>query len=130
MIELIRFVKSHAITLGRLRFGDNDYFTVERPWKDNQTFVSCVPDGTYKMVRVDSPKFGDNMWEIAAVHARTHILIHVANTPSNVMGCIGLGQTIYQNLNGVGSSRLAIDDFYEATKQLTETEICISTGAL
>ena len=130
MIQLNRFVKDNAATLGKLTYGDHTYYTVERPWRDNRPFVSCIPDGEYKMRRVNSPKFGEDMWEIVDVPGRTHILLHVANGPGNVMGCIGLGQTIYPNLKGVGSSRKAIDAFYDLTAGVTEETISITTGAV
>ena len=130
MIDLCRFVKDHTITLGKLTFGNRTYFTVERPWRDNQTFVSCIPDGEYQMARVNSPRFGADMWEIVDVPGRTHILLHVANSPGNVMGCVGLGLAVYATLKGVSSSRNAINEFYRLTSGLTEETINITTGAL
>ena len=129
-MKITRFVKSESVTLGRLDFANQHFYTVERPWLDNQTSISCIPDGIYKLKRVDSPKFGDDMWEIADVPDRTHILIHVANGPHNVEGCVGLGQTIYPDLRGVGSSRLAITEFYSLTAGLEGENIEIVTEAL
>ena len=129
-MKLTRFIKNEEVTLGRLDFANQHFFTVERPWLDNQTSISCIPDGNYKLKRVDSPRFGDDMWEIADVPDRTHILFHVANGPHNVKGCIGLGQTIYPDLRGVGSSRLAITEFYHLTAGFEEEDIEIVTEVL
>lgn len=129
-MKLTRFVKNSEVTLGRLDFAGKHFFTVERPWLDNKPNVSCIPDGNYKVKRVDSPKFGDDMWEIINVADRTHILIHVANSPHNVKGCVGLGQSIYPNLRGVGSSRLAITEFYSLTAGFEEMDIEIVTEVL
>ena len=128
MIELTRFVKDDATTLGRFSYATRTFFTVERPWLDNQPNVSCIPDGDYKMARVDSPKFGPGMWEIVNVLGRTHILLHVANTPRNVEGCLGVGLSVYPDLKGVGSSRNGIDEFYLLTSGLAEETIRIKTG--
>lgn len=127
---LTRFAQFEDVTIGRLDYAGQEFFTVERPWKDNKPNISSIPDGTYKMGRVNSPKFGEDMWEIMEVPGRTHILIHVANTADNVLGCIGLGNTVYSTLRGVGSSRNAINKFYDLTSGLEEEEITIITGAL
>tara|TARA_R110000782_G_C14778715_1_gene409762 strand:+ start:207 stop:551 length:345 start_codon:yes stop_codon:yes gene_type:complete len=103
-------------------------YTVERPWLDNKAFVSCIPDGNYRIKRVDSPRFGKNMWEVAEVPNRTHILLHAANYPHNVKGCIGLGKGVYTDMSGVTSSKKAITDFYNATEGLTEMDLIIRTG--
>lgn len=129
-MKLVRFYKGKDLTLGRLTHAGRDFYTVERPWADNKPNISCIPDGNYKLKRVDSPKFGADFWEIADVPNRTHILIHVANTANNVQGCIGLGTTVYNDLGGVGSSRVAIGEFYKLTSGLDEEDITIYTGAL
>lgn len=130
MLKLTRFARLPTATIGRLQYGDETYWTVEKPWLDNKPFVSCIPDGHYSMARVDSPKFGPNMWEITEVPDRSHILIHVANTSADVVGCIGLGQKLYGDLSGVGPSRPAIEDFYRRTQDVTAEEIYICTRAL
>ena len=130
MIKLTRFISTEQGTIGRLDCDGVQFFTVERPWLNNAPNISCIPDGEYEMVRVDSPKFGENMWEIANVSGRTHILIHIANNPANVEGCIGLGKTIYPNGEGVGSSRIAVEAFYEMTKGVEQEYIIITTTAL
>ncbi len=111
MMELIRFGSFKDRTVGRLTYNDEHFYTVEKPWADNKPNVSCIPTGYYKLVRVDSPKFGENTWEIADVTGRSHILIHVANTSVDVIGCIGLGMGLFPQLQGVSSSRTAIENF-------------------
>lgn len=130
MIELTRFVKSTAVTLGRLTYGNENFYTVERPWIGNKPFISCIPDGLFALKRIDSPKFGPGMWEIVDVLDRTHILLHVANTVDDVVGCVGIGLSVYSNLGGVGSSRKGIEKFYDLTSELTEETILIKTEAL
>ena len=129
-MELVRFKKSDDVTLGQLKHEGLLLYTVERPWLNNQANISCIPDGSYRVKRVDSPRFGENMWEIAEVLDRTHILFHVANYPHNVKGCVGLGKGVFTDLSGVTSSKKAISEFYNATKELTEMELIVSTGVI
>ena len=130
MMELIRFGSFKDRTVGRLTYNDEHFYTVEKPWADNQKNISCIPTCYYKLVRVDSPKFGENTWEIADVTGRSHILIHVANTSVDVIGCIGLGMGLFPQLQGVSSSRTAIENFSLITSHLKEEEIIIRDGTL
>lgn len=131
MITLTRFISTNTATIGKLAYGDLSWFTVERPWLGNKLSISCIPDGTYNMTRVDSPKFGESRWEISNVSGgRTHILVHSANLPAELEGCVALGKTIYPGLTGVGSSRVAVNEFYDATEGITEEQITIRTEAL
>ena len=65
--------------------------TLERQWLDNRSNVSCIPAGTYKCVRVNSPKFG-NTFEVTNVPKRTHILFHKGNIDDDSHGCILIGE--------------------------------------
>ena len=130
MIELIRFGLFKDRTIGRLTYNDEHFYTIERPWLDNKQNVSCIPAGYYKLGRVDSPRFGPDTWEIKGVPGRTHILIHVANTSHDVIGCIGLGMGLFPQLQGVSVSKTAIENFYLMTKSLEEEEILIRRGIL
>ena len=130
MISLRRFAYFDDRTVGRLNYGGQQVWTIERPWKGNQPFESCIPDGEYRMARVDSPKFGPGTWEVADVPGRTHILIHVANTAADVVGCIGLGMGLHPNLGGVGPSGAAIKAFHDATEGLTEETLVITSGEI
>ena len=82
------------------------------------------------MVRVDSPRFGPNMWEIASVPDRSHILLHIANTASDILGCVGLGTGLYGDLAGVSNSRKAITAFYNLTQADVFHTIDISSGVI
>jgi hypothetical protein len=127
-MEIIRFKRSDEVTIGRLLHEGLSFYTVERPWLDNKAFVSCIPDGSYKVKRFDSPKFGKAMWQITEVPNRTFIIIHLANYSHDLQGCIGLGLGVFGDLSGVTSSKRAISQFYEATKELTEMDLIIRTG--
>lgn len=130
MIELHRFVLTKAITLGRFTYENETFYTVERPWLDNRTNVSCIPAGGYAMARVDSPKFGPGTWKVLDVPKRTDILFHVGNTVDDVVGCLGVGLTVYPDLKGVGSSRNGLNRFLELTSGIEREGLIITTGAL
>jgi hypothetical protein len=60
---------------------------VERPWKNNQPFISCIPQGTYSMKLGFFSKGGYPAWEVLNVPGRTEIKIHKGNRPSESFGC-------------------------------------------
>lgn len=70
--------------------------TVEKAWRDNQPGISCIPAGLYDLKPTKSPKFGNTYClvnedldvSLSGDTKRTHILIHVANKPSELLGCI------------------------------------------
>lgn len=64
--------------------------TLELPWKDNKTRESCVPSGTYEVVKHNSPKFGLCFW-LQKVKNRSQILIHKGNYYTDILGCILVG---------------------------------------
>jgi hypothetical protein len=69
---------------------------MEKPWKDNQPCISCVPAGDYVIFPTKSPKFGnayaienyDLGVSLMGNTKRTHILVHKANKESELLGCI------------------------------------------
>jgi hypothetical protein len=77
-------------TLGQIEVGGLTLYTLELPWKDNKTGISCIPVGTYKVKRHTSPKFGKCFW-LQDVPNRSEILIHPANYTRQLRGCIAVG---------------------------------------
>jgi|TARA_R110002033_G_scaffold16434_1_gene45558 hypothetical protein len=114
-ITLERFCYHPEGTLGVIRVDGELFYSVEKPWLDNAPNVSCVPEGTYKTGWRDSPKFGET-WHIKDVPNRTYILIHAANYPTDVHGCIGLGMQLMADRIAVGHSRKAVNAFEKLTK--------------
>ena len=78
--------------------------------------VSCIPEGTYQTGWRKSPKFGET-WQIEDVPNRTYILIHAANYPKDVHGCIGLGTSLMGDKLAVSQSRIAVGLFEGLTKE-------------
>ncbi len=68
--------------------------TVEREWKDNTPFESCIPEGTYSLVPCHYKKGNYTAIELRPVDNRTAIYIHIANFPIELLGCIGVGDGI------------------------------------
>lgn len=79
-----------------------DSFAIERPWKDNERYFSCVPAGMYTLVRHTwraGSKRALQTWalvnETLGVYhypnnraSRDLILLHPANTSAELQGCI------------------------------------------
>ena len=120
---LRRFRQDEKGSFGTLEVDGTVFFTVEKPWKDNKPFESCIPEGDYSLVPHKSDKYGlclaivNN--DIGVTHykepdsVRYACLIHVANFPSDVLGCVGLGDNYIDDLNMVTNSKQAIKDFYD-----------------
>ncbi len=62
--------------------------TIELPWKNNETRVSCIPEGEYFIQKRYSPKFQWHL-EVLDVQNRSLILFHPANNAlQELHGCI------------------------------------------
>ena len=68
--------------------------TLELPWRNNESRVSCIPAGTYSARLSMSPRFKVELWEVLNVPKRTGIRIHAANFVRELHGCIALGKKI------------------------------------
>ena len=119
-MKLIRFMNHRDWgVFGELYLNDEFVcFTVEKPWKGNQSFHSCVPHGTYKLMPWSSSKHPDTFYLFNPANnvyryqqpdpsARYAILIHPANYAKDVEGCIGLGDnfSVYGGLPMVTNSK-------------------------
>jgi hypothetical protein len=62
--------------------------TIELPWKNNETKVSCIPEGKYFIKKRYSKKFQWHI-EVVDVKNRSFILFHPANNAQKELnGCI------------------------------------------
>lgn len=85
--------------------------TAERPWMDNQSNISCIPQGDYQVVPHVSNHFGECL-KLEGTHPRTRILIHKGNNPmTDSRGCILVGMKVgwYKNNHSVLNSKEAFD---------------------
>lgn len=94
-LQLVRYCYGPDCVQGLLKYGENysqSLWTLECPWRENQVFVSCIPDGSYPLVKFDSVEH-PGCWVVTPVPGRTGILIHVGNEVKDTQGCILIGQS-------------------------------------
>jgi len=91
-VHLKRVILHPEYTAGVILVHDRPIcVAIERPWLDNKRRVSCIPEGIYSLnLKHHSPKFG-KCWHVQGVPDRDHILFHVANRVSELLGCIAPG---------------------------------------
>jgi hypothetical protein len=85
---------------------------IELPWRENRHGVSCIPEGTYVLVKRYSPHF---QWhfEVKDVPGRDLILIHPANDASlELKGCIAPVTQLVSAGRGL-QSRMAFEKLKE-----------------
>ena len=122
-VHLERFAYSPMGTFGRLTVGEDfQCFSVEQPWRDNQPRISCIPEGTYPLVRSAFYRGENDTWEVAAVDGRSRILIHKANRAAELMGCIAPGRSLGVILGewAVVQSAAAFTDLMDAIGRVAE----------
>ena len=112
-VHLSRFEGNDKYTCGQLTIEHATWNTIERGWQDNNPGVSCVPPGEYICTLYNSPEHHETVFKLDDVTNRTYIEIHVANTPSELLGCIAIGKEFGQlnNEHAVLKSRVAFDEF-------------------
>ena len=87
-LELTRACFSDGTNGEILYNGSHLVYTIELPWKDNHTGVSCIPEGKYALTKRHNEQFG---WHflVKDVPSRVGILIHPANHALlELRGCI------------------------------------------
>lgn len=101
----------------KLMEGTYQVYSLERPWLDNGSNISCIPEDTY-FVKPDNT--GKYQWfEVMDVPGRGNIELHGANKVRDVKGCIGLGKDS-MDLDGDG-----IDDIRNCKPVLNKLkELC------
>jgi len=80
-------------TIGRMWYEDFQCFTLELPWKDNKTDISCIPGGWYECRKIISPSNGECV-EILNVIGRTNVQVHSANFTRQILGCVAVGDSL------------------------------------
>lgn len=93
---LCRTQRQSTQTIGELDiFQDNNPIyrckTIELEEDKNQVRDDAIPLGDYKVVKRNSPKYGDH-FHILDVPNRSYILIHAANYSRQLLGCVAVGQ--------------------------------------
>lgn len=144
MIVLKRHGSTPFGTFGTLKLPGKgrSFCTIERPWKNNTPYESCVPLGTYKLLWLPTTTpvpmafnnhtwylVNDNvgLWEDGKV--RSNCSLHIANLYTDVNGCIGAG-TAFGTVKGkwgVTNSRSALEALYEACGPKDQELVIFST---
>jgi len=87
-LELIRTYHPDGTNGELLLNGDKVCSTIELPWKENKSRVSCIPEGRYELRKRYSPRFGHH-FIVMNVQDRSFILMHTANDAmKELKGCI------------------------------------------
>lgn len=90
---LIREASAEDGTFGRIFFGAAALYTVERPWADNRSDVSCIPPGLYPIRKTWSPRFKRRLILIDPVPGpRLGCRFHAANRALQLNGCVAPGE--------------------------------------
>jgi hypothetical protein len=97
MIVKLNRIYQDDCTIGSLEARDKSSyfrcFTLELPYKNNASNVSCIPPGRYQCHKTESPSFGKCI-AIEGVNGRSFIRIHPGNYTRQIEGCILPGKTI------------------------------------
>lgn len=98
-LKLIRHFKGPKYTIGKLYIDDN-YFcdTLEDPYreikKDSDKIYgdTAIPNGTYRVILTESPRFKRLLPRLLEVPYFEGILIHRGNEAKDTHGCILVGE--------------------------------------
>lgn len=127
-VTLIRQEYTNQGTFGVFTIGDFKCFSLELPYRDNKSNISCIPCGEYNVSLRYSPHFKKNLYCLSGVPNRNFILIHGANFAgdeamgyqTHLQGCISLGyskgkaQNKYKQMQRcIFSSQPALRDFMD-----------------
>lgn len=123
---ITRIRDNGKLTLGRLSIGDYQCVTLEPSFVLNQGYISCIPTGTYPLVKRESQKYGTH-FHVTDVPDRTFILIHTLNYFKQSEGCIGVGQRFKyldaDNEIDVTNSRKTLNQLLATLPDESEIEI-------
>jgi hypothetical protein len=87
-LELIRTYFPGGTNGDLLLNGDKICSTIELPWKENETQVSCIPEGKYELKKRYTRRLGGH-FIVMNVPNRSLILMHAANDAlKELKGCI------------------------------------------
>jgi hypothetical protein len=116
-------------TLGILLLKDGTELvkTLELPDKNNQAFISCIPEGNYAVKRTIHPKHGECFQIMDVPGGRTDVLFHVANTVKDIEGCVAVGiiYGILAGLTAVLESEVAYKKFMDYLTGVSEFYLTI-----
>lgn len=77
--------------------------TLELPWRNNEPFISCIPEGVYicrlreSSLWSPAPPF---LYEVMGVPGREDVFIHAGNRVANTKGCPLVGESFVDDPTG------------------------------
>lgn len=116
-VEILRTYQPMQ-TIGELHIDGVEFCkTLELKWLNNTRSKSCIPEGTYKIVkRLAHEKRKYDHFHILNVPNRSYILIHTGNYSSQILGCVLVGDRhIDMNTDGlldVANSTITLEKLY------------------
>jgi len=137
---LLRHTYWQTGTYGKLSVAGLELCTAECPWLNNKKFVSCLPEGLYTVELWNSPSKGKCyiitgrgvVKENDSTNKRFSCLVHKANWPDELRGCVapGLkfmpinsGGRLWPKHIGVTDSGKAMNKMFEVLPNSWELEI-------
>jgi len=135
-LKLFRIYKNDKCTSGMLYvilFGIvlAKFYTLEKPWKDNKTFTSCIYPGLFKVIPFSGAKF-KKVFEVSGVEGRSVILFHPANHVVELKGCIAIGNkfscddgeySVWESRDAMDKLRKLINGYRKITRRAVYLEI-------
>lgn len=130
----IRRIYQAKQTVGTMFIGGVEFCkTLELKWNDNKRNESCIPEGTYKVVkRLAHATRKYNHFHVLDVPNRSYILIHSGNYSRQILGCILVGDK-HVDLDGDGlvdvrNSRVTLERLYERMEEEFEMRVTSFTS--
>lgn len=106
-------------------------YTIELPWRNNQSNISCIPTGTYPLVKRITKKRGPHLL-VRNIPNRTLVLIHPANNAlKELHGCIAPVTTLTGEGTGTESrkaSELVYKQVFAALEKGQEVMLEVVSG--
>lgn len=107
VITIERAYRKNVVTSRVLKDGQFVCFAFELPWRNNQRQISCIPEGTYMAVKQKKQGLGDIL-RLSSVPGRSGVLVHVANSTKEILGCIAPVTSLDLSRPGGNESRAAV----------------------
>lgn len=119
ILVVSRILSNSELTLSECYIRDEntgiillEFYGIELPWKNNQRKISCIPANDYVAAavrRYSNDRYA--LW-VQDVPGRSEIMVHQANYPKDVLGCLGPGRFILGETKvvGVGPSAPVMED--------------------